>query len=282
MKTATLPRRGLRSQLRFLCMSTFCVAVAGFQAQAGAETVDSELLLLVDVTQRGLNHSEFDQVMEGFASAMTSSEVLNSIQSGAYGRIAISLMFYGNSSIQQVGIPWMSIGTAAEAEQFATLARDAARPFSVGSPAIDDAIQAAAMSFGTETGGSSNGFESTVQIIEVATATTPTSGSPTEVSDARDSALASGVDLINAITLGNRADTLEAYYASNVIGGEAGGVVATSNASPINGALPGMMVTQMSNGVGAGATGSLSAVPEPSPVLALLSSLSLLLIRRRR
>lgn len=281
MKTATFPRRGPRFPLRSLCIPAFCVAVAGLQAQAEAESVDSEILLLVDVTPRGLNRSEFDQVMESYASAMTSSQVLNSIQSGAYGRIAVSLMFYGNSFTQQVGIPWMSIGTAAEAEQFATLAREAVRPFSIGSPAIGDALQAATISFGSETGGASNGFESTVQIIEVAAATRPIFGNPADVAGARDAALASGVDLINAITLGNGTDMLEAYYASNVVGGEAGGVVATSNAFPVGGGLPGAMATQMSNGVGAGAAVSLSSVPEPSSALALLSSLSLLLIRRR-
>ena len=258
------------------------IAAVGLQTQAGAETVDSELVLLVDITTRGLNGSEFDQVMEGYASAFTSTQVLDSIQSGAYGRIAVSLMFYGNASTQVVGIPWMMIGNATDAQQFASLARGVSPPVSNTSASVDAALAAAALTFGTETGGVSNGFESTTQIIEIAAASVPSNGSDAAVAAARDGALASGVDLINSIALGNRAAAIETYYATNVIGGEAGGVVATSSSAPIDGTLAGSFTGQVSGGVAAGATESLTAIPEPSSSLALLSGLALLLIRRRQ
>ena len=258
------------------------IAAVGLQAKAGAENVDSELVLLVDITTRGLNNTEFDLVMEGYASAFTSSQVLDSIQSGAYGKIAVSLMFYGNSSTQIVGIPWMMIGSATEAQQFAALARGVNAPSSPGPASVESALAAAALSFGSETGGTANGFESNAQIIEIAAATVPANGSGAAVAAASNNALVSGVDLINSIALGNRAATIEAYYASYVIGGEAGGVVATSSSSPINGALGGLLTTQVSGGVTAGAAESLTAIPEPSSSLALLSGLALLLIRRRK
>ena len=219
--------------------------------------------------------------MDGYASAFTSSQVLDSIQSGAYGKIAVSIMFYGNASTQVVGIPWMMIGNSVEAETFAALARAVSRPFSIGSPSVASALTAATLSFGSETGGAANGFESSAQIIEIAAASVPLGGTAA-VEAARDGALASGVELINTIALGNRSAAIENYYAANVIGGEAGGVVATSNSSPINGGLAGMLTNQVSGGVAAGASESLSAVPEPSSSLALLSGLALLLIRRRQ
>ena len=256
------------------------IAAVGLQSKAEAENVDTELVLLVDITPRGLNGAEFDQVMESYASAFTSSQVIDSIQSGVYGQIAVSLMFYGNASTQVVGIPWMMIGNATEAETFATLARAVNRPFSIGSPSVGSALTAATLSFGSETGGAGNGFESNAQIIEIAAATVPLGGTGA-VEAARDNALASGVDLINSIALGNRSAAIEAYYASNVIGGEAGGVVATSNSSAINGGLAGVISNQMNGGIAAGANESLSAVPEPSSALGLLSGLALLLIRRR-
>lgn len=257
------------------------IATVGFPGTATAENVDTELVLLVDITPRGLNASQFEQVMESYASAFTSAQVIDSIQSGAYGQIAVSLMFYGNASTQVVGIPWMMIGNATEAETFATLARALNRPFSIGSPSVGAALTAATLSFGSETGGAANGFESSTQVVEIAAASVPL-GSTAGVEAARDNALASGVDLINSIALGNRAAAIEAYYASNVIGGEAGGVVATSNSAPINGGLSGVIASQMNNGVTAGANESLSAVPEPSIALSLLSGLGLLLIRRRQ
>lgn len=281
MKKATFPRRGLSFRVSFTGLMSFGIAVLGLQTKAEAELVDSELVLLVDITPRGLNGSEFDQVMESYATAFTSSQVLDSIQSGAYGKIAVSLMFYGNASTQVVGIPWMTIGNSVEAETFAALARAVNRPFSIGSPSISSALTVATVSFGSETGGASNGFESSAQIIEIAAASVPLGGTAA-VEAARDGALASGVEMINTIALGNRAAAIENYYAANVIGGEAGGVLASSSSAPVNGALGGMLTNQVSGGVAAGASESLAAVPEPSSSLALLSSLSLLLIRRRK
>ena len=116
-----------------LAMLSLGIASFGMFGQASAEAVDSELVLLVDVTQSGLNKNDFGSLMQSYASTFTSTEVLNSIQSGTYGRIAVSLMFYGNSSVQQVGIPWMSIGNATDASKFAALATSVSRPFSNGS-----------------------------------------------------------------------------------------------------------------------------------------------------
>ena len=121
MKTATFPRRGHLLPLPLKWLMLIGMATAGLNPRAAAENVDTELLLLVDITPRGLNGSEIDQVMEGYASAFTSAQVIDSIQSGSYGQIAVSLMFYGNASTQVVGIPWMTIGNATEAETFATL-----------------------------------------------------------------------------------------------------------------------------------------------------------------
>jgi hypothetical protein len=261
------------------------IALVGLQATAEAVSVDSELVILVEVTNRAFNPSEFAQVMEGYATAITSSQVLDSIQTGTYGRIAVSLMFYGNASTQSVGIPWMMIGSAAEAEQFATLARGVSRPAGTGgTPSVPGALAAASLAFGSETGGTGNGFESATQIIEIGAGSVPTGGpgASAAIAAARDSTLASGVDLINAIGLGNRDGAIATYYAANVIGGAAGGVVATSNASPINGGLAGALSGQLAGGVGAGAAASLTSIPEPSVAFALMSGLALLLIRRRQ
>lgn len=281
MKNATFSRRGLLLHAPFTCIMSLGIALIGLQTKAAAELVDSELVLLIDITSRGFNSTEFNQVMNGYATAFTSSQVLNSIQSGLYGKIAVSLMFYGNTSTQVVGIPWMTIGNSVEAQTFATLARAVNQPFASGSPSIVSALTATTLHFGSETGGSANGFESNAQIIEIAASSVPLGGTAA-VTAARNSALASGVEMINSIALGNRAASVESYYAANVIGGEAGGVLAFSNASPFNGGLAGMLTTQVSGGVAAGASESLATVPEPSTALAFLSGLTLLLIRRRQ
>ena len=42
--------------------------------------------------------------------------VLFPLTSGMDGKIAVSMVFYGDDTVQVVGIPWMTIGSAAEAD----------------------------------------------------------------------------------------------------------------------------------------------------------------------
>ena len=279
MKPAKPHQSGLLPHLPpVLAMLSLGIASFGMFGQASAEAVDSELVLLVDVTQSGLNKNDFGSLMQSYASTFTSTEVLNSIQSGTYGRIAVSLMFYGNSSVQQVGIPWMSIGNATDASKFAALATSVSRPFSNGSSDIGSALTAATLAIGNETNGVSNGFESLVQIIDVTAASTPKSGAQAT----RDAVLASGVDVINAIAVGNKATAIASYFSAQVIGSTLSGVTATSSTSGVNATLTAALTQEISNTVNMGAFGGATAVPEPNTAFALMTGLGFMLILRRR
>jgi len=255
------------------------IAMAGLYSQADAAAVDSELVLLVDITQRGLNNHEFEDVMQGYASAMTSSQVLDSIGSGATGKIAVSLVFYGNSLTHVVGIPWMMISNATEAQQFADMARNLSRPVSNTSPSIETAIDFAMGHFGSETGGSGNGFESDVQIVEVVAASLPTLPNPDAVQDSRDGALATGVDVINAVAIGNSTRDIKNFFEDNVVGGAIAGNQGSATASKANNSLANFLASDLAKSIEDGGTAP-SSVPEPSS--AVLGSVAILLLLRRR
>lgn len=279
MKLANPLSRGLLSQLpSFLALSL--VAGFGCSGQAKAVAVDSEILLLVDVSSAGLRQNQFTTLMDAYAASFTSAEVLNSIQSGETGRIAVSLMFYGNSSIQQVGIPWMSIANATDAANFASLANNLTRPVSGGSSAPVPALSAATQSFGTETGGVSNGFESSLQIIDIAASSVPNRANSAGIAAAGDAALAAGVDLINTLALGSpaRSTRIANYYTANVVGSTVPGVEPTVNVSRFNSNLRVVLSASLTENVG----NTISAVPEPSSTLGVLTALGLLLGIRRR
>ncbi|QJE95587.1 DUF1194 domain-containing protein [Luteolibacter luteus] len=276
MKTATFSSRGASLRIRILALS-LGIALAGLYSKAEAISVDSEIVLLVDVTDAGLNKHDFRDVMNGYAAAMTSSQVLDSIASGSTGRIAVSLVFYGNSTTQSVGIPWMMISNVAEARQFATIAQNLARPLSIASPSLAAVIDLATNHFGTETGGSSNGYESAVQILEVAAASTPTN--PAAVKQARDEALASGVDVINAVAIGNNTKTIQSFFQTNVVGGELAGHAGSTTTTKLN-SLDLFLASNLGKSIQDGGTVSTS-VPEPSSAL-LMSCAGFLLLRRRR
>lgn len=283
MKTPLqIKHRGRRSHLTLARAIALGIAVSGWPAQISAETVDSEILLLVDITRPGLSSFEFSRLMDGYATAFSSTQIMDSIQSGAYGRIAVSMMFFGNASTQVTGIPWMEIGNTTQAQQFANLARNVSRPFSVANPDVGSALTAATFSFGTETGGTSNGFESVVQIVEVASGREPQFWAAGSAATSSANALASGVDVINALALGNRANAVDNFYTANVIGSTLNGVPATSTTSQFNGALASTISGLMTDSVQAGAAVSATAVPEPSTLFGLIPATLLLLRRRKR
>ncbi|MEO5913805.1 MAG: DUF1194 domain-containing protein [Luteolibacter sp.] len=269
------------SGFQFACALSVCIAATAWFSPVRAETVDSELVLLVDIVQPELSQTNFTRLLNSYANSFTSSQMLNSIQSGATGKIAVSVMLFGGASMQVTGVPWMVIGNAAEALNFANLVRNVTRPTTFAFSDPGAALTAATKKFGTETGGASNGFESTVQIIEVATAGIPSASMATSTANSSANALASGVDLINAVALGTFSNSIDSFYTANVIGSTIPGVQATSTEAPLNGTLNNMMGGALTTTVQTGSAAAISAVPEPSSLLALLPT-TLLLLKRRR
>jgi hypothetical protein len=247
-------------------------------ASLRAERVDAELLLLVDASKSAMDRGEFRSLINGYATAMTSSQVIDSIQMGGVGRIAVSLSFFGDGPTRMQGVSWMSIGSLSDAQAFADRLRSLAEP-SRSNVRFQDAIGPASRLFGTETGGPSNGFESSVQLIEIAAASRP-EGSAGQNRAASNAALASGVDWIGVTLLDENSGKTEAFYVNNVIGGEVGGETPGVNQAGFGSGLQSALAKSISNSVGASA--AMTAVPEPSSALLLISSMALLLGIRRR
>lgn len=273
--------------LRSRSLPLVALASAWFIAgsEARAISVDNELLILIDATQNGLNANQFDRLMDGYSTAFTSSTVMDSIQSGAYGRIAVSMAFFGNSNSYSVGIPWMLIENSTQAQQFADMIQGVVRPTFTGASNVAAALTSAAFTFGTETGGASNGFESEVQMVEVVASRVPTASAASATAAANNIVRAAGVDQINSIAVGNQATTaaIDAFYSANVIGSTIPNVPATSSTSALTStALNANLTSTINNSVQTGAAASaISAVPEPGSALALTAG-ALLLLKRRR
>ncbi|MBK1790810.1 DUF1194 domain-containing protein [Persicirhabdus sediminis] len=259
------------------------VMLGGFSQPLYAVDVDTELLLLVDVSG-SVDSSEYDLMMQGYADAFDSASVLSAIQSGAQGAIAVSLVFWSGATQQQVGVDWMLIDDAASAAAFSDAIEASTRPFN-GSTAIGSALQYGATAFGTETGQADNGFTSVSQIIDISGDGTDNNTPPDEVSRelnvqaGRDAALASGVDMINGLPIGDEDGVLKTYYEDNVIGGSAGGVDAFAQQTDTFGDVQTSLEAKLISEVGAGAVQS-TAIPEPR--VAALAGLGMLFILCKR
>ncbi len=282
MVPRNLPKRWLAVFRTCLVLSAFPLAALLPSTSAAAVAVDTELILLVDVSG-SIDAQQFSSLMESYAQAMTTSAVLDAIQSGDYGKIAATLVFWGGETSQVVAVPWMEISNTSQAADFSALLLAATRPFE-GKTAIGSALTYATALFGTETGGLDNGFSSLVQIIDISgdgvdNATPPRGDREANVRAARDAALAAGVDMINGLPIGDSGGTLAAYYTQHVIGGSVGDTDAFIENADTYDAVERSLVTKLTREISAAAVARV--VPEPSALAFAFLGSSLVLLRRR-
>src|SRR5690348_5142044 len=74
----------------------FAASIAFSPAAHAAETVDLALVLVSDVS-RSIDDSEFKLEKEGYAAAFTSRRVIEAIQGGTVGAIAVSYVEFASS-----------------------------------------------------------------------------------------------------------------------------------------------------------------------------------------
>ena len=82
---------------------------------AVATPVDVELVLAVDVSQ-SMDAGEHRLQRAGYVEALLHPEVLRAVQTGIYGRVAITYVEWGGPGLQSVVLPWTLVEDAASLE----------------------------------------------------------------------------------------------------------------------------------------------------------------------
>lgn len=243
-----------------------------------AIAVDTELVLMVDA-QTG--QSDFNLILESVASSFEQQSFQDAVLNGQTGKMAASVWLY-NLSGEQVGLSWTEISSVQDMYNFAQNVRAISYPISGGNVSYASALTTAANQL------ASNNFTGTTrQITLIDDATGFWTPDPVGTQAARNAALASGVDVINAIAFDAQyaVHVVSGYYNDNVV--SANGilsVVATPQGGLKSSADINAIITSVSGNVAAptvAATGAINAVPEPSSFV-LLGLGSLLAMRRRR
>ena len=108
----------LRTIVSFAAAMLLCLNVAF------AEEVDVELVLAVDISQ-SMDDEEQEVQRNGYADAMVSPEVLQAIEMGMLGKIAVIYIEWGDQDKQFVVTGWHVISNAAEAKAFSDQIRNA-------------------------------------------------------------------------------------------------------------------------------------------------------------
>lgn len=234
----------------FLPMIAAAATFAG--GQANAVPVGLELMLLVDVSG-SVTTQEYNLQNQGYVQAFQSAAVQNAILNSQGGSIAVTYIEWSGNNQQFQQVNWALINSAASANAFAATLSGVIRASS-GSTAIQDAIGKQYVLFGSEVGGSGNGFESTRQVIDVSgDGADNNSVTFSANGGGRNAALLAGVDTINGIAILGEAG-LATYYNTFVKGGTNGFVSIANNFGSFGTAIQAKLIREVSD------------VPEPTTV----------------
>ncbi len=223
----------LRNRLKIV--ARLCVPAAmllGLGSPAGAaaqrapapgapQQVDVKLVLAFDVS-RSMDDDEFGVEREGTAAAFSDPMVIQAIQNGSLGRIAVSLVHFSTDQYNRVVVDWSVIKDKQSALAFAAAIRNGPR-----SPGRRTSISSAVELGSLLLEASEKDFTATRRVIDISGDGPNNFGTP--MTEAHDKAIAQGV-VINGLPVmddmanGYFAD-LDKYYAGCVTGGRGAFVV---------------------------------------------------------
>lgn len=177
--------------------------IAAGPAQA-AQNVDLELVLMVDVSG-SIDATEFGLQKGGYVNAFNDATLVSKIQSGHYGAIAATFIYWSSYNQQFQAVPWTYINDATTASAFASLINATSRQYS-DFTAVQNALNFAALSISIN----NNGYDGTRQVIDVS-GDGEDNDSNVTFAAVRANIEAAGYDAINGLVIGNDPDVLTYY-----------------------------------------------------------------------
>ncbi len=186
-------------------------------AAAADEPVDLELVLAVDVS---LSMDMEEQLLqrEGYVRAFLDPMVIQAIESGVHGKIAVAYMEWAGAASQIVTMNWTVIDGAASAAEFSASLAEASIS-RLRRTSVSGAIDFSRSMF------QRNGYQGLRRVIDVSGDGPNNQGGPVVV--ARDAAVAEGITINGLPFLANPSASmslfdlpeLDIYYEDCVIGG---------------------------------------------------------------
>jgi hypothetical protein len=172
-------------------------------------TTDILLVLAVDASG-SVNQTRFELQRRGYADAFRSQQVLNAIQGGSTGSIAVTMVQWTGPAMQALAVPWMLVKDAASANAVADAIEAAPRQLFGGGTSISGAIDHAMLILPNAP------YRGLKRVIDISGDGSNNRGR--DVREARDEAVKAGV-IINGLPIVSLEFDLDKYYFNNVIGG---------------------------------------------------------------
>ncbi len=225
---------------RIVFAITMAVAVFVSHSTISARATEVDLLLALAADVSGsMNDEKFALQREGYSAAITSPRVIEAIQSGQFGRIAICYIEWSGAGNQRVLIDWTVIQDVTSAQRFAVRLAEAPRPF-FGHTSIAGGIEFAVSQI------KGAPFQAKRQIVDVSG-----DGDDDNFADdvvlVRERALAAGIT-INALVVSEdqaSGNDFEGYYREKVIGGPGSFIMAAKDYSSFGEAMIKKLVAEI-------------------------------------
>lgn len=250
------------------CGAIAAATAMAWSGQAAAIPVSLELALLTDVSG-SVDSSEYQLQKLGYVNAFRNAAVHDAILASSLGSIAVSYYEWASAASFAIKLNWTLIDSVQAALDFADALEATARSFSGGTNP-QAALANAYLLFGTETGGTPNGFESARQVIDVSG-----DGNGESNANGRNAALAAGVDAINGLVIGSTTSLLT-HYSTYIVGGDGAFVMQANTFEDFSDAILDKLVREITEPPP-------GEVPEPATAALLaLGAAGLLATRRRR
>jgi hypothetical protein len=236
-----MPRQGdAGGAMRARFLAFLLLVLPAFPGRADVP-VDLELVLAVDIS-RSVDDVEAKLQREGYVAAFTDRRVIEAIQSGAMGAIAVSYVEWAGAEYQRTLIDWFLINDGESAGEFAS--KIAALPrASMGWTSISGAIDHSARQFG-------RGYSGTRRVIDISGDGINNSGRPAWV--ARDEAVLQGIVINGLPILNDRPNfgrpaelELDKYYETYVIGGPGSFTIAAEDFESFAGAILAKLIREI-------------------------------------
>ncbi|MEW5421428.1 DUF1194 domain-containing protein [Amorphus sp. 3PC139-8] len=206
--------------MRWWILRAVVALATGYPLSAAAQVddvVDIELVLAVDVSW-SMDHDEQILQRQGYMAAFLDPEVTAAIQSGDWGRIAVTYVEWAGAGLQHVRVPWTVVDGEDSAQAFAHQLADA--PIGrLRRTSISGALAFSGTLF------DDNGYEGFRRVIDISGDGPNNMGGP--VTAERDKLIEAGVT-VNGLPIMIRrsaydpffqVDNLDVYYEDCVIGG---------------------------------------------------------------
>ncbi len=246
-------------------------------APCQAAAVDTELVLLVDA--QTYSQSDFTLILESIASSFEQQAFQEAVLGGTLGKMAASVILF-NAPGEQVRVPWVQLSSTLDLNNFAQSVRAIGYPNAGGNISYSSAINTAASQL------ASNQFQgSTRQITIIDDATGFWAADPNGTLAARNAALATSADVINAIVFDAQysESAVNSFYGNNVVSPGGGNLAVVSTPQGGNKSLAQIqsVISSVVGTVSQPTVVATASVPESSSLI-LLGLGSFVAFRRRR